>query len=569
MTMKLISRINAALFAAVASASLAYGADVNIAHNTVLTGSVNWTADNVYHLQGFAFVDDGATLNIQAGTIIKGSAGTGNNDFGCLFVERGGKLMALGTAESPIIFTAETDTLNWNLGIYERGLWGGIVVLGKANLNSAANATGNANSQDGNPATVPFDVYEGLSNPLPETESNGRFTYGGTDDADNSGVIRYVVIKHGGKIFTTNKEVNGLSLCAVGSGTVVEYVECYAIQDDGFEWFGGTVNNKYLVSAFNDDEAFDTDQGFRGKNQFLFSIQDPLARDRGSEINGFVNGSGSSSFALMDRAPQATYQVFNATWIGGGVQTATVGGFANNTFRIRDGSRVKFYNSIFTDYAERGIALENVGTNFLASDTALSPIALDHNLWFGFSSGATGSRVINNTIANIAINSGTNTPTALFSAPWDNQIVDPALGGINRGANRTLDPVPSSVGPAFTGTTQAIPADGWYDTTATYKGAFGPGDYWMDGWTTLSRRGILKVNKILSEVTYNAGLDQATIRWASVLNATYQVQSSTDGVTWTNEGGSVTGTGGTGTGFDASTTVALGGTKKFLRVTGN
>jgi hypothetical protein len=361
--------------------------------------------------------------------------------------------------------------------------------------------------------------------------------------------------------------VNGLSLCGVGSGTVVEYVECYAIQDDGFEWFGGTVNNKYLVSAFNDDEAFDTDQGFRGKNQFLFALQEPLARDRGSEINGFVNGSGSAAGPNgMDRAPLATYPTYNATWIGAGVATATVGGFANNTFRIRDGSRAKFYNSIFTDFAERGVALENINTNFLASDPALSPIALDHNLWFGFSSGATGSRVMDNTIANIAI---TTAAQALFSTPWDNQIVDPVLGGIDRGANRTLDPVPSAVGPAFTGTTQSIPNDGFYDTTAAYKGAFGPGDYWMDGWTTLSRRGILKVNKILSEVTYNAGLDQATIRWASVLNATYQVQSSTDGVTWTNEGGSVTGTGGTGTGFDASATVALGGTKKFLRVTGN
>jgi hypothetical protein len=562
MTMKLISRINAALFATVASASLAFGADVNIAHNTILTGVVNWSADNVYHLQGFAFVDDGATLNIPAGTIVKGAAGTGNNDFGCLYVERGGKLMALGTAEKPIIFTAEADTLNWNLGINERGLWGGIVVFGKANLNSSANATGNANTQDGNPATVPFDVYEGLTNPGPETEENGRFTFGGTDDADNSGVIRYVVIKHGGKVLSSNKEVNGLSLCAVGSGTVVEYVECYAIADDGFEWFGGTVNSKYLASVFNDDETFDTDQGFRGKNQFWFALQASDKRDRGSEINGISNGTTGG----IDRTPNATYPVYNATWIGAGVTTPTISGSANNTFRIRDGSRHKIYNSIFTDYAERGVALENIGSNFDSANPATSLIALDHNLWFGFSSGPTGSRVVDNTIANIAI---TAAAQALFSAPWDNQIVDPVLGGINRGSNRTLDPVPSAVGPAFTGTTQAIPADGFYDTTATYKGAFGPSDYWMDGWTTLSRRGILKVNKILSEVTYNAGLDQATIRWASVLNATYQVQASTDGVTWANEGAPILGTGGTGTGFDASTTVALGGTKKFLRVTGN
>ncbi len=134
--------------------------------------------------------------------------------------------------------------------------------MGKATINTASDVTGNA-------ASPKYDVFEGL----PDAQVGGQFVhrYGGNDDTHSSGTLRYVSIRHAGVVFQPNKELNGLSLCGVGRGTLIEYVETYATADDGFEFFGGNVNTKYLVSAFNDDDAFDTDQGYRGKNQFWFS----------------------------------------------------------------------------------------------------------------------------------------------------------------------------------------------------------------------------------------------------------------------------------------------------------
>src|SRR4029434_9863774 len=134
----------------------------------------------------------------------------------------------------------------------------------------------------------------------------------GNNDEDNSGVFRYVSIRYAGVVFQPNKELNGLSLGAVGRGTTIEYVEAYGTADDGFEFFGGTVNTKYLVSAFNDDDTFDTDQGYRGKNQFWFSIQEDGKRDNGGEWNGEPNGIAVSN------APVANFKLYNATFIGAG-----------------------------------------------------------------------------------------------------------------------------------------------------------------------------------------------------------------------------------------------------------
>src|SRR4030095_11884434 len=127
--------------------------------------------------------------------------------------------------------------------------------------NTSSSTAGNTNSPK-------YDVFEGL----PDNQINGQnvYRFGGTNDADNSGEIQYVSIRHGGDEFLQNKKPKRPPMCAVGSGNNIDHAEAYAIADDGFEFFGGTVNTKYLVSAFNDDDTFDTDQGYRGKNQFWF-----------------------------------------------------------------------------------------------------------------------------------------------------------------------------------------------------------------------------------------------------------------------------------------------------------
>jgi hypothetical protein len=432
---------------------------VSDASFTAAGSIINWYRTNVYVLNGYCFVKAGQTLNIEAGTIIKGKDGA-PGVFGALFITRGAKIFANGTANNPIVFTAEADSIGttnaWpNLGVYQRGLWGGLVIYGRATLNTPSDAGGAA-------ASPKYDVFEGLA----DTVINGQFVqrFGGNDDNDNSGVLRYVSIRHGGKVLESNKELNGLSLCAVGRGTTIEFVEAFAIADDGFEWFGGTVNTRYLVSAFNDDDAFDADQGYRGRNQFWFGIHAPDVRDKGFELNGEPNG------IAVNASPVSNFEVYNATSIGAGVGS---GGANNNVFTIREYSAPKFYNSIFTDYAQRGISIDSKSLTHLNSGL----LKFENNLWFGFTAG--------NTVANLDI---LNSAVLFTDTTRSNLIVDPLLTGISRTNNRALDPRPQAVSVAR-GFAKSFAADGFL-TPVTYAGAFGDQN-WAADWTALSAYGVL------------------------------------------------------------------------------
>ena len=257
---------------------IASGDTIEVVDADVAPGTnVVWTANNEYLLNGLVFVDAGATLTIQPGTVIKGKPGQGENA-SALVVARGGKIFASGTADAPIVFTAEADDAKDpnDLPNDARGLWGGVIILGNATLNSE-------------PGETPIEG-------IPVNEPRGL--YGGSDDADNSGVFRFVSIRHGGTDIGAGNEINGLTMGGVGSGTVIEYVEVFNNQDDGFEWFGGTVNTKYLVSAFNGDDAFDYDEGFRGKGQFWFVIQDDETGNRAGEHDGGTTPEDGTPYAL-------------------------------------------------------------------------------------------------------------------------------------------------------------------------------------------------------------------------------------------------------------------------------
>lgn len=225
----------------------------NISENTT------WTADNIYQLAGRITVLSGATLTIEPGTVIKGELGTGANAT-ALLIARGGKLMAEGTASLPIVFTTVGDELtpehiaagnvgSPNLDSDANGLWGGVIILGKAKI-SASNKDTKA------------DVSQVQIEGIPTSDTNGL--YGGNDDADNSGVIKYVSIRHGGANIGLGNEINGLTLGGVGSGTVIENIEVIANQDDGIEWFGGTVNLTNVLVWNVSDDAIDTDQSWTG-----------------------------------------------------------------------------------------------------------------------------------------------------------------------------------------------------------------------------------------------------------------------------------------------------------------
>jgi len=212
-----------------------------------IISETTWETGNIYILEGRIAVVSGATLTIQPGVIIKGREGSEANAT-ALIIARGGKLIAEGTSASPIIFTSVSDQINPgeiaspNLNPTLNGLWGGIIILGKAPISADADAM----------------QIEGI----PASDQNGL--YGGNDPTDNSGILKYVSIRHGGANIGEGNEINGLTLGGVGSGTIIENIEVVANQDDGIEWFGGTVNVKNAIVWNAGDDAIDTDQSWGG-----------------------------------------------------------------------------------------------------------------------------------------------------------------------------------------------------------------------------------------------------------------------------------------------------------------
>jgi len=321
--------------------------------------NVMWTKDNTYVLDGFVFVNDGQTLNIEAGTVIQGKSGEGS-EASALIIARGGTIDAQGTATEPIIFTFEGDTGNTNPST--RGQWGGLIILGKASLNS-------------NPGET---AVEGI----PTTELRGL--YGGTDDTDSSGKLTYVSIRHGGTNIGADNEINGLTLGGVGSGTTIDYVEVVSNKDDGIEWFGGTVNGAHLLSVFCGDDGLDYDEGYRGNNQFVIVHQDPAAgdADRGGEHDGGTDPEIGT--------PYATPKFFNVT---------SIGNSGSRALTFRDNACGEYHNSIFSGYA-RGVDIEFLKSQEQHSYKQFdgSILKLENNVFNGIGTGDTGADVFTVTV---------------------------------------------------------------------------------------------------------------------------------------------------------------------------
>ena len=290
---------------------------------TSITNNTTWTANNVYLLSGQIYVKNGATLTIEPGTKIlgdKAAVGAG------LFITQGSKLNAVGTKDLPIVFTS-----NQAAGLRSAGDWGGVILMGRGSNN---NAGGIAN-------------IEGIL-----ASADTQFG-GGTspNDADNSGILQYVRIEFAGYIYAVNKEINGLTLGAVGSGTTIDHIQVSFSNDDAFEWFGGTVNCRYLVSYRNLDDDFDTDNGYSGKVQFALSVRDPNIADNPSVSTS--EGFESDNDAAGSTSTPLTSAIFsNITLVGPlrGVPGSTIASGYKRGARIRRDSNLKIYNSIFMDH---------------------------------------------------------------------------------------------------------------------------------------------------------------------------------------------------------------------------
>ncbi len=418
------------------------GTTVTIVDHGEGTGNKTLTKDKVWILNKLVFVNSGQTLTIEAGTVIKGKSGTGENA-SALVVAKGATINAAGTASEPIIFTAESDDLNGSLTKNARGLWGGLIILGDAQLNSSPGES----------------AIEGIAT------SETRGLYGGSNDADNSGTLQYVSIRHGGTDIGAGNEINGLTLGGVGSGTTIDHIEIIANNDDGIECFGGKPNIKHLVISYCGDDCFDYDEGYRGNVQFALIYQDVDAGDRMGEHDGGTTPE--------DGAPYAHPILYNATYIGRGI---TAG---KRALTFRDNAGGEYHNSIFINQA-KGIDIEKLGSGedsyarFQAGDLKIA-----NNIFYEIAlvgETATASDIFKVSFADGVTDNGEAATFQATFASNNNTIVNP---GINLSP---LNPVPTNaanIGGA------AAPSDSWF-TTTSYQGAFDPSSSnWATGWTLL------------------------------------------------------------------------------------
>lgn len=307
----------------------------------LLTANTTWTADKIWVLNGKVVVDNGVTLTIEPGTIVKGKEGSGSLA-SALIVARGGKLNAVGTADKPIIFTSIVDNIaigekfGTNLTIDDNSRWGGLLILGKAK------------------GSFSGDVNEFQIEGIPASDTFGL--YGGSDDADNSGHLEYVSLRHGGAEIGAGNEINGLTLGAVGSGTIIKNIEIVATLDDGIEFFGGTVSPTNVLIWGQGDDGLDIDQGFSGTISNAMVILSNIS-DSALEIDG---GEGTM---------QANYTLNNITLKG---HANAVGGkYAD--FRSAAQGTVKnlyAYNFQTTSYVR--INNDNVAQNYVAGKLIFS-----------------------------------------------------------------------------------------------------------------------------------------------------------------------------------------------------
>jgi hypothetical protein len=304
---------------------------VNVPSTTTLTGNINTTttltSDKVWTLKGYVYVTDGAKLIIQPGTTIVSDVA----EKGALCIERGSQIIAEGTPTKPIVFTSGRPE-----GQRSPGDWGGIVILGRAKTNRSSEPI----------------IEGGIGRP-----------YGGTNDSDNSGVMRYVRIEYAGIAALPNSEINALTLGGVGNGTILENIQTVYANDDAFEFFGGTVNGKNLYAFATADDDFDFDFGYTGTITNGIAKRDPQFVDSGDAGNGVEcdnDGTGSSA------QPYTHPKLFNMILVGPNTSSALAN--HNLGLRFRRSTQFTMKNSIVWGWMKGGLSLESNETAQFVKD---------------------------------------------------------------------------------------------------------------------------------------------------------------------------------------------------------
>ncbi len=477
--------------------STATAAEIFVTSN--ISTSTTWTADNTYNLQGQIYVLPGASLTIEAGTVVASTATT--NGSGSLAVTKGAQIFVQGTQENPVIMTSTDDVSTWTAGDPKTGVWresanewGNLTLMGDAFISENATA---GNVPTCNAANVA--AMEGLT---PEFAGDTKVLYGGGNDDDDSGSISYLSVRYAGRVVGLANELNGLSLGGIGRGTDIHHVEIMNNVDDGIEIWGGTVPLKYLSIWNVGDDSLDIDQGYRGLIQFVLIVQGfSVDASQGSGVGDNcieIDGAEDS-----DWQPVTTTTIYNATVVG-----QPLDGDGATTWR--DNARVQYRNCVFTDCGEKVVRFDNVdgdGANGYGHNGTLSwaqtwstaynavpahandcPPGTYQSQFSGNLAEIKDSVFFNNSdyaeFNNVGANSASN-----------NNVIEPLnspLQGIVRGpivvkGGKAMQPVtsldPRPAADALV-SVDAAPANGFF-TPAPYRGAFVPNinGTWLGDWT--------------------------------------------------------------------------------------
>ncbi len=545
---KLLGFLMAIFMASTASAA-------NVAVTADIATSTTWIAGNVYSLEKQIYVLPGASLTIEAGTLVKSTAGVG----GSLAVTRGAKIFVNGTASNPVIMTSTNDDLvTWRAAANE---WGNLTIMGKALVSDSYPTS---NTKD--PSGLNVGSMEGLTAAY---SGDPNVVYGGNDDNDDSGSIHYLSLRYGGKVVALNNELNGLSLGAIGRATDIDHIDIMNNVDDGIEIWGGTVNLKYLNIWNVGDDSFDFDEGWRGKAQFGLLVQGySLDAKQGSGVgDNVIEHDGAED---SDAQPVSTSTLYNFTLIG--QPLSGDGGTA-----WRDNARIQHRNAIFMDLGEQLVRPDNVdgdgaqgygynGTlTFAQTWTTNAGVSSTVNPCIGCASGDFNSPEVLYTVQtngklaeitdsvffrNLATNAYTEaTARGVFDVANNNVTVTSTLdadapikrivrGGVVDLNGNTLhmlpviDLDPRAANDALTSVATA-PADGFF-TPAPFRGAFSKDNNWLCGWTAANTYGFVKASACSSNPADPTETIQltATTSFPTAVGVLYTVEESSDNKNW-------------------------------------
>lgn len=439
-------------------------------------------ASKPYLLKGQVFVPTGVTLTIPEGTVIKGDKATKAT----LVVQPGGKLIANGTAAKPIVFTSAQS-----IGERDRGDWGGVIILGNAWVNQSAKP-----------------AIEGIT----PSQTYGNITSPATSADDNSGSLKYVRIEYAGVELTPNNETNSLTLGAVGNATTLDFVQVSFGGDDGFEWFGGSVSGKHLVSLSTWDDDFDTDFGWSGNVQWALSVRNPFFADQSgsaafeSDNQGNANDTPSGATGYT-QGVFSNVTVFGPldfnTGLGSGTSARTISGNYTRAMHIRRRTALSIFNTVISGWSV-GLTMDDQATldNFTSGAGVLSNnVLFAPNTTANAEFGSTVTGAAATTVKDFWTNGANITEKPTSTAGWSpnpgtpaNSVNPYAAYGLDKAlffGAYTASTYPSNPNFAIsTGSLTGLTAStlfanaklgSFFDKTVTYKGAFGGTD-WTDTW---------------------------------------------------------------------------------------